>query len=1090
MWGIPVALLIIYFSLQPILESTVKKQLDAAGWDYEALVVGVPGLDGIGATGLARLEFPEDSGLEWVSIDRLFFGVEYNLLDLLLARRVETLHVEELEVSLDFAKWKPAEGKGEPLPDIREIPKIFLGSLPKDWPLSKLTTDKLLVHIKKEGNALHTIPLQLSFQDDGNIHIQAPRFQFDSNLQPGKGNARAKAHYSLEKIPGFLGILFPGFAEVEAEGLVFNSGLSVLGEEFGESALDIQLKSLATPKGTFQSPHLSFQVGPGLQPRSMTFGTQFQELEDEFFSATSGEIKLGYSPDSGLQLEASAEGGLAQNLPYQKLEAEAGISSGKMDASVFIDTMGKRIPVQAKLSHPYMEELERWFATPGPSIPEPGDPTAVLDALEVKIGPVEKNPVLNTLPIGIPASKLSGTFTVSPLQGGQGGRIIVEDGEVILEDTGLVVSGIQTDVQLLAGELPRTSGKPVLEIAGIHFGKLLLENGKIPFQLLAIGEGGDAKNVLVTQDIKFDSLGGKLGLGGTTVTLDGYDTLALAKVLLEDIELSQALALVDDFPVQLAGKFKGGAINFQYKGQQLELVNGNLGLNSPSGPGGGNGASFSYDAKGQFTKGLEPGTPAHVNMGRLEKALLDLDITQFNLALAPLGQPGMVLRMDITAKHESKGETLGLDLGIKLFGEDAEGGAALAVDGSLILGRESIPWKARIQNPYFEELAKWFQSPAEQLPEMEEPQQLVDSLALEIGPVELATSSLANWLVPGLPTTDLTGTLSLSRKPGEDAAHLEVAFQEFSIPENKLTLSGIQTRAAIGWKPTPHIVGEALVTIQAIRSNDIELEGTSVTAKLSPGEEILHLELHTPKLTVEEQGVSISQIRTNAAVGWNPVPHTIGDALLAIDRIEVKNWELENAKLPWQLLKEGVLKTPGGEVATLGGFIKLGATSVVLNGPDTLTTGLFQLKDIHFEEILALSETPPLFLKAEFDGMVPFVFQGTKLVPMPGTLHLKDMTNALLKYDAKGQLTQNQEPGTLGWKNMDMAEKALQDLQIHALTLKLYPDNDRDLPIQAMVKGSHDNGKRKINLELTLNLRGDVKAILEQAAKGQLEFSP
>jgi len=201
--------------------------------------------------------------------------------------------------------------------------------------------------------------------------------------------------------------------------------------------------------------------------------------------------------------------------------------------------------------------------------------------------------------------------------------------------------------------------------------------------------------------------------------------------------------------------------------------------------------------------------------------------------------------------------------------------------------------------------------------------------------------------------------------------------------------------------------------------------------------------------------------------------------------------ELQNGELPWVLHKEGILQTPGCKFDTLGGSVSLGGTAVKLKGSETMTTGLLTMQNIDFEQILALADKPPLQLKGVFNGQLPFLFNMEKLEPaMGGFLQMQSESEGHLEYDAKGRFTQNQKPGSRGWKNMDMAERALKDLNISGITLHFLPEEDPLLPLRAVIKGSHQTNNQKINLELTLNLRGDIKEILKKAAQGNLELVP
>gem|GEM_PF-3216631 len=271
---------------------------------------------------------------------------------------------------------------------------------------------------------------------------------------------------------------------------------------------------------------------------------------------------------------------------------------------------------------------------------------------------------------------------------------------------------------------------------------------------------------------------------------------------------------------------------------------------------------------------------------------------------------------------------------------------------------------------------------------------------------------------------------------------------------------------------------------------DTHISGT-FSASRKRGENAVQVHTDISEISVPEQEVVISNLSTNPLIGWGSSVFTVQPATLNIGKISVKKLELQNGELPWVLHKEGILQTPGCKFDTLGGSVSLGGTAVKLKGSETMTTGLLTMQNIDFEQILALADKPPLQLKGVFNGQLPFLFNMEKLEPaMGGFLQMQSESEGHLEYDAKGRFTQNQKPGSRGWKNMDMAERALKDLNISGITLHFLPEEDPLLPLRAVIKGSHQTNNQKINLELTLNLRGDIKEILKKAAQGNLELVP
>ena len=74
---------------------------------------------------------------------------------------------------------------------------------------------------------------------------------------------------------------------------------------------------------------------------------------------------------------------------------------------------------------------------------------------------------------------------------------------------------------------------------------------------------------------------------------------------------------------------------------------------------------------------------------------------------------------------------------------------------------------------------------------------------------------------------------------------------------------------------------------------------------------------------------------------------------------------------------------------------------------------------------------------------------------------------------------------------MLLAERALLELDLSEMELELFLDDESGapLPARATIKGTYEEKNSKINLNLTLNLRGEVEMILRNAAKGKLDLS-
>ena len=388
--------------------------------------------------------------------------------------------------------------------------------------------------------------------------------------------------------------------------------------------------------------------------------------------------------------------------------------------------------------------------------------------------------------------------------------------------------------------------------------------------------------------------------------------------------------------------------------------------------------------------------------------------------------PDIPFQFVVKAKHKSENEDIALSFTAILAPGKEEAPLTLNAVGSLAVHEDLLPYRFSFSDSSLDTLSSWISSPESQLPKLPEVKDLLHSVEASIGPVILEDSKLLNHLDPTLPDTVLSGTFLAFRKAKTDIVELKSSIDQIHVPEQELTIKGLSASPKIQYAP-------ALKTVEMSNLN--------------------------------------------------------------VKEIQVKKWALKNAAFPWQILPanemhSSVLQTTGGSFDTLGGKLILGPTAVELKGSKTKTTGLLRLENIDFKQITDLAETPPLVLNGIFDGTLPFSFENQSVDLQKGFLQMQSMSDGHLEYDAMGRFTKSHEPGSRGWKNMDMAERALKNLQISDIKLEFKPETDPDLPLRAYIKGSHESNNKKINLELTLNLRGDIKEILQQAATGKLELVP
>jgi hypothetical protein len=240
-----------------------------------------------------------------------------------------------------------------------------------------------------------------------------------------------------------------------------------------------------------------------------------------------------------------------------------------------------------------------------------------------------------------------------------------------------------------------------------------------------------------------------------------------------------------------------------------------------------------------------------------------------------------------------------------------------------------------------------------------------------------------------------------------------------------------------------------------------------------------------------ENDLHISEVNTSVTFSLDNGLHTLDDATLDIGSLKAAKLEIRNGSLPFSILPGNVVRTLGGSFDGLGGRLRLGPATLQPNGYDTITTGILFFENIDFQQLLQLAEIPPLELKGHFGGQLPFVYQKHGLELQSGFLRMNPGSSGRLQYDANGSFTHNIPPGTQQFKNMQLAERALLGLDLSEMELKLFLNDDEGskLPARAIIKGSYEEKNRKINLDLTLNLRGEVEKVLRNAAKGKLNLS-
>lgn len=223
-------------------------------------------------------------------------------------------------------------------------------------------------------------------------------------------------------------------------------------------------------------------------------------------------------------------------------------------------------------------------------------------------------------------------------------------------------------------------------------------------------------------------------------------------------------------------------------------------------------------------------------------------------------------------------------------------------------------------------------------------------------------------------------------------------------------------------------------------------------------------------------------------IDFNPIM----DSSLNIKQMEVAGIGMTDLATSIASTGDGKLIVGGAKMSTLGGYIFLQPFEVLLaqrtSGPIKL-----ELKNI---DLSTLAEAVPQFdgeLEGKSSGNLSIAMTPSGLNILGGLLSLDAGQPAHLSYSMRGLLTQGLKPGTAAHTQYQMAEKALEDLNLQRFQIDFFPNADATKPIKLTFFGESNQEGTIVPVDYTLNVNTNDSAgliqLLQMMQRGDLQVN-
>jgi hypothetical protein len=357
---------------------------------------------------------------------------------------------------------------------------------------------------------------------------------------------------------------------------------------------------------------------------------------------------------------------------------------------------------------------------------------------------------------------------------------------------------------------------------------------------------------------------------------------------------------------------------------------------------------------------------------------------------------------------------------------------------------------------------------------------------------------------------------------GEDRFHVELLKANGSLPTLGLNLHKIGYSGEFALDQLPKLDSEQSFTIkEAFLGEDQKIEDLKIQFQLDSADRVkfsevslsvneVKLALDPANFIVEKPEAGSERVDLSFLDGELHFPDyedfsvrnlQANIKLNAIDPLESNGTQqirfdfhageqvLEDGKIDFNLLPTGEKIIHCLELKAFGGLLSVEETSL----EDNLDH--FELKalasGLNSQDLLELFEDLDARMDGNLSGLLTirndpvrgWDFYG-------GSLSLDSSDMAKLYLNTHGMLTEGLEPKSSEYKNMYLLERALQDLNLEALSVLFKVLDDGERVVEMNVRGESDVDGKGINVEYRPRIVGGLDALLQQADLSKWGISP
>ncbi len=251
-------------------------------------------------------------------------------------------------------------------------------------------------------------------------------------------------------------------------------------------------------------------------------------------------------------------------------------------------------------------------------------------------------------------------------------------------------------------------------------------------------------------------------------------------------------------------------------------------------------------------------------------------------------------------------------------------------------------------------------------------------------------------------------------------------------------------------------------------SGDIALAGTTLLTPREPSQIAGEVKLAKGKMLYPGDAIRVLQASVDLNLPELPAT-TLGRSTLTAQRVETKeDVTLESPRIVLETAPGNGLRIHQASATLFGGRLSTASPFVISQDRRNFDC-VIDIRGLQAGRLVALIPNFDGSIDARLDGRVPVKVVDGRISFQTGWLRLTPNTNATLRYNAEGLLTRDVEKRRQR-RIYEKVEKALGNLRIESLEVRLFDPADAGSPVSLRLEGRSIDRQFDIPVNLNLNV--------------------